>query len=702
MLLAALLVACTTTGELPPAEPVAAPPAEPPALAPSAEPPALAPPAEPPASPAGAAIPPAPAAQLHPATTTAELFGITGDDAGLILAVGGPGTILRSDDHGHTWHEPASPTLALLRAAWRSPGGTLFVAGGGGTILRSRDRGRTWEPRSSGTLVDLAHLAGNHGEVLVAGERGTILRSLDDGDTWTAVAMPTFPPEPAPARPPPRLPRPATAPPPPPSELELLRARHRPDADVIGLGAPRPGELWIALHHLLWQRPDERGEWRVVASTTGTRDRFAELWVGDTHWAVTGRNKPRERPDFFVGLGTTGGAGILLGWSAIDSRLISPPQVIGAPRVGLPPILYLAGDGYAVHWSEDGGLNWAGSEQSAVMQSPYPLAKRALWVAPDGTLLAAGRAGAVMRSRDRARTWTALNGAAREPLFGGALGPDGSIHTAVAFAVLRGRGGQWELLSPGARLPVGGDAQADTSRGLVQCCTDVWVAPDGTLLAAGSGRIWRSHDDGRTWKQAHASDPRQDCCWSLWGDERGVFGVDRDVVLASVDRGKTWTRTTIAGHLERDDPNRLDISGGGDHLLIVGGPGRILHSSDRGRSWARRASPTSEPLYAGLITPTATGLLALAVGEHGTLLRSTDAVRWQQVALPTRMRLLGAHRDPTRGELYLAGDAGLLRSQDDGLTWTLDPARHSLRSVFGDGRGLVYAAGDSGLVLRLP
>lgn len=689
--LLAWLAACTNGGELQSADPVAPAPAPAPVPVPAPLAPAvpLAPvPASPPAVP-----------RLHPATTTATLHGLTGDDAGLIVAVGAAGTILRSEDHGQSWRELTGATTHNLAAAWRGPAGTLFAVGDGGTILRSRDRGLSWELRSGGTDLALGHLAGNTSEVVVAGAGGTILRSRDDGDSWITVAMPTIA-EPE-RRPPSRLLRDRDVPRPPPGDDEVLRGMFRPDEPILGLGAPRPGELWIALRKLVWRRPDARSDWRVLARATDTRDSFAALWVGDGHWAVTGRNTSREGPDYFVGVGETSHVSR---WREIDSRLISAPRVVGAPQPGgAPPLLYLAGDGYAVHWSEDGGERWDGSEQSAVMQSPYPLSKRALWVAADGTLLAAGTAGAVMRSIDRARTWTAINGASREPLFGGALGRDGSIFTAVAQAVLRGRGDQWGLLSPGSKLPIGAGEQADGSRGLVRCCTDVWVAPDGSILAAGNGLIWRSRDDGRTWSRVHNDEPRWDCCWSLWGDERGVFGVDRDFVLSSVDHGKSWKRSSIARHLERNDSNRFDISGAGDHLLIVGDPGLILHSSDRGRRWARRVPPTREPLHAGLVADTPTGLLALAAGEKGTLLRSTDAVEWRSIALPTKMRLLGVHRDASRGELYVVGESGLLRSRDEGLTWTLDPAvRHSLRSVFGDGRGQVIATGDSGLVLRLP
>ena len=156
-------------------------------------------------------------------TPTAELRGLTGDDAGLILAVGVAGTILRSEDHGQSWRELTVSTTSNLAAAWRGPAGTLFIAGDGGTILRSRDRGLTWEPRRSDTTVALEHLAGHQTEVVVAGAAGTVLCSRDDGDTWVAVAMPTIP-EPE-RRPPSRLLRDRDAPRPPPGDDEVVVLR---------------------------------------------------------------------------------------------------------------------------------------------------------------------------------------------------------------------------------------------------------------------------------------------------------------------------------------------------------------------------------------------------------------------------------------------------------------------------------------------
>jgi hypothetical protein len=198
--------------------------------------------------------------------------------------------------------------------------------------------------------------------------------------------------------------------------------------------------------------------------------------------------------------------------------------LVAVPRPGgAPAFVYLAGDGYQVLWSEDGGETWGSSEQSVAMQSPYALTKRALWAAPDGTLWAAGSNGARMRSLDRGRTWELVKGGSREPLFGGAASPDGKVlYAAASGAVLRGTvGGRWELRAPRTKLPIGDGQETETTRGLVGCCTAVWVAPDGALLAVGEGAIWRSADEGLTWSRADVGKAAWDCCWSIWGDEKG-------------------------------------------------------------------------------------------------------------------------------------------------------------------------------------
>lgn len=587
--------------------------------------------------------------RLHPPLTTAELLALTGDGDGRVIAVGSRGTIVRSTDAGSTWRVVASGTGATLRAAWRSSSGSIFVAGDDGTILRSTDHGERWTPMTSGTTAALLHLAGNDVEVFAAGDGGTILRSHDAGERWQPIAFPPLAEEP-----------------------------------VRGLGSTHADELWVLLRTSLWLTHDGGESWQSVANTKPPRNELAHLFVDASGFYATGRNAHDFDPDFFVLIGRADG--VVERWTSIESRLIRPPVI-----TAMSPHLILAGDGYDVLVSVDRGASFARSEQSADMQSPYALAKRTLWAAPDGMLFAAGSSGALMRSADHGETWALLDGGAREPLFGGAVTRDGTLLTAIANAVLRGRDGEW------SHLP------AETDRAVLNhCCTDVVVTDDGTIVAAGQGGVWRSTNDAKTWSKPPRSNDF-DCCWSLWTDGRRIFGVDRDVVISSTDGGKTWKRRPIAKLLPDMAEGRFDISGLGDQLLVVGDRGIILHSADGGASWQRQDSGTTEYLYGGFLGARPTGaIVAFAVGERGTILRSTDARTWQSIATPTMARLLGVYGDAIRGEFYVVGGDGVLRSRDNGLTWvSIDSDERNLRSVFGDGHGQVFAAGDQGVVIRI-
>jgi photosystem II stability/assembly factor-like uncharacterized protein len=291
-----------------------------------------------------------------------------------------------------------------------------------------------------------------------------------------------------------------------------------------------------------------------------------------------------------------------------------------------------------------------------------------------------------------------LDGDAREPLFGGALSPDGTaIYAAAAHAVLRGAGERWALLGPSTP-----EEGTTSRRGLGQCCTDVWVAPDGAIVAAGQGGLWRSTDGGVHWTEPRLRN-RDACCWSLWGDATAVHGIDRDVVVSSTDGGDTWRSVSLRKLLRRDDGNRLNLAGHGEDLYAVGEKGIVLHSRDRGHTWAREDSGTTEPLHGAWAGTTLDGAsVAYVVGEHGLWLRSLAHCPWTALPPVVPGRLLSVHGDARTGALFLAGDDGVQRSRDDGATWTaVSPGHRSLQSLFGDGEGRVFALGPRGEVLRI-
>jgi photosystem II stability/assembly factor-like uncharacterized protein len=112
------------------------------------------------------------------------LSGVWGLD-NLVIAVGGAGTILRSEDGGKTWTRQASPKDAWLRSVWGSGPDDIYVVGGN-AIMHSTDGGITWVPQNpgiSGTFFMSVWGSGRE-DVYVVGGDGTILNTTDGGKTW--------------------------------------------------------------------------------------------------------------------------------------------------------------------------------------------------------------------------------------------------------------------------------------------------------------------------------------------------------------------------------------------------------------------------------------------------------------------------------------------------------------------------------------
>ena len=97
--------------------------------------------------------------------TQERLLNVVMHDNGMVVAVGGFGTVLRSADHGRSW-QPAAPD-------WRA----IAAANGGGD-----DRtGALAEP-----TMFAVHIRPN-GEVLIAGELAYVLKAYPNREGWTLV-----------------------------------------------------------------------------------------------------------------------------------------------------------------------------------------------------------------------------------------------------------------------------------------------------------------------------------------------------------------------------------------------------------------------------------------------------------------------------------------------------------------------------------
>lgn len=115
--------------------------------------------------------------------TTSNLFAVSFTDAKTVWAVGGEGTLLKSEDAGVKWTLVKLPSSnGVLRDIKFANAKVGWIVGDGGLILATQDGGKTWRQQSSGTNLNLssiqmvdantAWIAGSNGLVLATGNGG--------------------------------------------------------------------------------------------------------------------------------------------------------------------------------------------------------------------------------------------------------------------------------------------------------------------------------------------------------------------------------------------------------------------------------------------------------------------------------------------------------------------------------------------------
>ncbi len=201
-------------------------------------------------------------------------------------------------------------------------------------------------------------------------------------------------------------------------------------------------------------------------------------------------------------------------------------------------------------------------------------------------------------------------------------------------------------------------------------------ADSGVAVGAG-GAIAESTDGGATW--AYVNHDQTELAL-LAVDKRGehAVAVGQLGVVVIKDAGK-WTR------VDSDFQSRLfSVSVNSAGLAIaVGEFGAVLKSTDGGKSWSSAAPDwsafadpesfgTGEPnMYSAVIDEA--GVMTIA-GEYGVILRSSDAGASWAVLRPVKAgvpTLFALHLVPAgQGNSYAVGQTGeLLISADGGITW---------------------------------
>ena len=317
----------------------------------------------------------------------------------------------------------------------------------------------------------------------------------------------------------------------------------------------------------------------------------------------------------------------LAGWSAgADAATPTPTPVAvtsGIPHEALFAVDFDGAHGYAVGAggeilaSTDGGATWT--------RETTPTRLSMLGVAVHGDrAIAVGQMGMVLvRSADG--TWTEVQSGTQERLFGVDLNRNGTAVAVGAFgALLRSTdGGQsWTEVAP-QWVGIFKDTAGRLGDFFQPSMYAVQLTDDDRAWVVGElGLVLRSEDGGQTWAVGHAGESGVDGVdptlfgLSVRADGIGFAVGQEGYILKTEDDGVNWTAIERPTHA-----NLLGVSASADGGVLATGMRDMLISTDNGATWARvEGADVATGWYSGAAHPQGGGA-PLAVGNAARILR---------------------------------------------------------------------------------
>ncbi|WP_229922757.1 WD40/YVTN/BNR-like repeat-containing protein [Streptomyces morookaense] len=256
-------------------------------------------------------------------------------------------------------------------------------------------------------------------------------------------------------------------------------------------------------------------------------------------------------------------------------------------------------------------------------------------------------------------------------------------------------------------------------------------ARHAVVLAIGEGeasRILRTDDAGRTWTEAFRNtDPKAFYdCMTFFDHRHGIALGDpvdgRFRVLGTGDGGRSWHVLPSAG-MPSALPGEAAFAASGqcvassgrhDAWIATGGGAvsRVLHSTDRGRTWTASATPVpaGDPARGVFALAFRDRTHGLAVGgdyragqpsPHAAAASGDGGTTWAAAALPPAAYRSGAAWLPhSRTTAVAVGPTGSDLTTDGGRSWHgFDTGSYDTVACAPDGG--CWAAGEKGRIARL-
>ncbi len=371
--------------------------------------------------------------------------------------------------------------------------------------------------------------------------------------------------------------------------------------------------------------------------------------------------------------------------------------------------VFASTEGGQLYCSRNEGHSW-----DLLQESVGEGALNALWIAPDGSRMAAGVGAGLYISSDQGETWERAADLPSDVLSivgddkillvgmhdagiwtsadGGRTVVDGSEGFAArGFAQLYVNDGQFYALGPQEGLWVSPDrGQSWEILPALQPylpLTCLAIAPDGALLVGSQqDGILRSADQGASWELVYEGVGVQ--AISLAPDKVGLAGTIDGTLLASLDGGLTWNMAQTpcenqailaivpSTTYEQDSTVLMGSSivsaGAGDARVI------LWRSTDRGATWRQITAQTTDARWLDIAMPSgvaenAASQAILATGPYclRPLRRAKDV--WISTHVDPNgantLSVVAINEVDNNGMIFAATGAGIYRSIDGGRTW---------------------------------
>jgi photosystem II stability/assembly factor-like uncharacterized protein len=640
----------------------------------------------------------------------------------LFFLIGEQGSIVYSSD-GLNWHYGLTPNINTLHDITSNQSQTVMVAvGEGGTVLRSTDNGKTWY-RAAIELPDqlnisltrfnsVAYIAKSD-VWLAAGTQSAIVRSSDDGLTWEVVSYNTRE-----------------------SRLEIL------DLFVES----QSGDIFFAAQQATTGRSSDGGlTWSFNKHDIETSGSYIPHIVNFHHFRNT-----------LVAAADNGH--LLLSKDRGLTWKITKIQTAGYftdsaydPHNNVFALTTQMGE---IAISKDEGKTWnlVSFKVRNWPSNDIPLLSRIIFDKKSKSFLVVGNSGVIARSDDGGKSWHAD---IFKPLF------NASVTTLLhdsnnGISVIAGSGGSIAYTKSLGVTSLPLHYWKSVKPAIEQYIRKVLHLPDSnSFVAVGQlGGIWRSHDDGHSWKVIKVSYPYQNqpphlrdvvldpesqaliaagptgsiirssdngLSWQvvfqgkiqkgeaftqlLYDKQRKTYYACEVLyrsVYKSIDHGISWKKITTIDSAGRNLWHGA-ISETLNLMMLIGESGGIAISRDGGANWQMADTNITDDLY-GAYTDTDINAL-LAVGDNGVILRSENGIDWKTVNSGTDSALRRIAKVPAGDALIAFGQNGtIMRSTDAGLHWSrahVPAYSGELRTAFVDHRSSnIFVFGRDGGILQ--